>query len=194
MAGAYSVEFALLLGLFCVFLYVSLEMARASYLVNIIYAVTERAARRAAVTDFSDAAAMQRLRSDAVFRTEPGPLMLAGGIDDRYVRIDYLSLAAGAPTAAGLGVTPLAVLPACPKLQKVACMNDPNGSGCIRFVRARLCLPGGEGCTPVPYSLLLPGLAQVYGAVAAFSLSDAATLVPAASLGYRPSAPNTGCP
>ena len=194
--GAYRIEFALLLPLFCMLLYLSVELVRVSYLSSTVYAVTERAARRAAVTDFSDAAAMQQVRNYAVFRRSPGALMLGGAIDDRYVQIDYLALGPGAPTAAGLATTPVTPLPACPRQHMLACLADPNGAGCIRFVRARLCQPGGAAgtCGAVPFQFLLPGLASLFGAVADVSMQRATTVTPAASFAYLPGAPGAGCP
>lgn len=188
--GATSVEFALLLPLFCFFFYLGVEMARATFLINTVYAVTERAARLAAVTDFADPAAMQRVRQRAVFRDGPGALMLGGDISDAYVKIDYLSLGAGGARA------PLSQLPPCPKINQVNCLDDPHGAACIRFVRARLCLPGGDGdCAAVPYQPLLPLLAGLFGdGAAAVGMGSATTLLPAASLGYRPGAASPGCP
>jgi hypothetical protein len=97
------------------------------------HAITRRAARGAAVTDFSNAAALQAVRTHAVLRAAPGVLPLGGGISDAYVRIDYLSQAGGAALAA----VPVTVMPACPQRNRINCLNDPNGASCIRFVRAR---------------------------------------------------------
>lgn len=182
--GVAAVEFALVVGLFFLFLFAMLEVARALYLWNTVQEVTRRAARAAAVGDFSDAGAMQQLRQQAVFRDAPGRLVLGGAIDDSYVRIDYLSLPAPAAKPA-----PVGVMPACPARNRVNCINDPHGSSCIRFVRASLCRPadanGGTGsCEPVPYRTIVPMVDMLLPAGA--TLPTAATTVVAESLGYRP--------
>lgn len=177
--GVAAVEFALVAGLFFLFLFAMLEVARALYLWNTVQEVTRRAARAAAVGDFSDAGAMQQLRQQAVFRDAPGRLVLGGAIDDSYVRIDYLSLPA--PTATPV---PVGVMPACPARNRVNCINDPHGSSCIRFVRASLCLPGGASCEPVPYQTIVPMVDMLLPAGA--TLPTAATTAVAESLGYRP--------
>lgn len=179
----------MLVGLFLLLVYLVLETARASYLMNTVVAVTQRAARAAAVTDFTDGVAMDKVRQWAIFRTSAGPLALGGAIDQTYVRIDYLSLG---PSGARLPVT---VLPACPQENLVNCIDDPHGASCIRFVRARLCLPGaGADCAPVPYAPLLPGLASLFSrAGVSVPMGVAATVTPAASLGYRSDRASPGC-
>lgn len=179
--GAAAVEFALVAGLFFMFLFAMLEVARALYLWSTVQEITRRAARTAAISDFSDAGAMQRLRQQAVFRAAPGRLVLGGAIDDSYVRIDYLSLPAPVAMPA-----PVGVMPVCPARNRVNCINDPHGSSCIRFVRASLCLPGDANgsCEPVPYQTIVPMVDMLLPAGA--TLPTAATTVVAESLGYRP--------
>ena len=187
--GVFAVEFGMLALLFFLFVFAMLEVARAVYMWNLVHEITRRAARGAAVTDFSNAAALQAVREHAVLRAGPGSLPLGGGISDAYVRIDYLSLASGTPAT-----LPVSALPGCPQRNRINCLNDPHGASCIRFVRARLCLPGqGARCDSVPYRPILPLLGLVFPSGAkAVRLPSGATVAVAESLGY-PGKP-TFCP
>lgn len=187
--GVFAVEFGMLALLFFLFVFAMLEVARAVYMWNLVHEITRRAARGAAVTDFSNAAALQAVREHAVLRAGPGSLPLGGGISDAYVRIDYLSLASGTPAT-----LPVSALPGCPQRNRINCLNDPHGASCIRFVRARLCVPGqGARCDSVPYRPILPLLGLVFPSGAkAVRLPSGATVAVAESLGY-PGNPNF-CP
>ena len=187
--GVFAVEFGMLALLFFLFVFAMLEVARAVYMWNLVHEITRRAARGAAGTDFSNAAALQAVREHAVLRAGPGSLPLGGGISDAYVRIDYLSLASGTPAT-----LPVSALPGCPQRNRINCLNDPHGASCIRFVRARLCLPGqGARCDSVPYRPILPLLGLVFPSGAkAVRLPSGATVAVAESLGY-PGNPNF-CP
>ena len=188
--GVFAVEFAMLALLFFLFLFAMLELARAVYVWNMVHEITRRAARGAAVTDFSDAGALQAVRAHAVLRTTPGALPLGGGISDAYVRIDYLSQAAGGALAA----VPVTVMPGCPQRNRINCLDDPHGASCIRFVRARLCVPGdGARCERVPYRPVLPLLGVMFPSGAgAVRLPSGSSMAVAESLGY-PDNPNF-CP
>lgn len=179
--GVFAVEFAMLALLFFFFLFSMVEVARAVYLWNVVHEVTRRAARAAAVTDFSSASALQAVREHAVLRAAPGGLALGGDISDAYVRIDYLSLADGTPVA-----MPVSTLPGCPQRNRINCLDDPHGASCIRFVRARLCVPGDGGrCEQVPYRPILPLLGALFPAGAqAVRLPSGMTMAVAESLGY----------
>ena len=181
--GVFAVEFAMLALLFFLFLFAMLELARAVYLWNMVHEITRRAARGAAVTDFSNAGALQALRAQAVLRAAPGALPLGGGISDAYVRIDYLSQANGGGALAAL---PVNAMPGCPQRNRINCLDDPHGASCIRFVRARLCVPGaGASCESVPYRPILPLLQMMFPAGAgAVRLPNGATMAVAESLGY----------
>ncbi len=181
--GVFAVEFAMLALLFFLFLFAMLEVARAVYVWNMVHEITRRAARGAAVADFSDAGALQAVRAHAVLRTTPGALPLGGGISDAYVRIDYLSQAAGGALAA----VPVTVMPGCPQRNRINCLDDPHGASCIRFVRARLCVPGdGARCERVPYRPVLPLLGMMFPSGAgAVRLPSGTTMAVAESLGYR---------
>ena len=180
--GVFAVEFAMLALLFFLFLFAMLEVARAVYMWNLVHEITRRAARAAAVTDFSNAGALQAVRTQAMLRTAPGTLPLGGGISDAYVRIDYLSQAGGAVLAA----VPVTAMPGCPQRNRINCLDDPHGASCIRFVRARLCVPSeGARCESVPYRPILPLLGVMFPSGArAVRLPNGATMAVAESLGY----------
>jgi Flp pilus assembly protein TadG len=89
--GALTLEFALMLMVFLTLVFLIMEVSRLMYLWNTVQEVARQAARAASVSDFSSAAAMDRVRQQAIFRNGPGKLALGGAIDDSYVRIDYLS-------------------------------------------------------------------------------------------------------
>lgn len=173
--GATTVEFALASVLFCVLMFGLVEFARVLFLLNTVQEVTRRAARAAAVADFSDPAALAQLRRAAVFSDTDGKLMLGGDIGHDHVRIEYLR---------GDGVTPLAagLMPPCPPLNVRNCARDPDGADCIRFVRASLCRPAAGPCQPAAIQAMLPGLLPGL----ALNLPTAATVVRAEALGYRP--------
>jgi hypothetical protein len=104
-------------------------------------------------------------------------LALGGAIDDSYVRIDYLSA----------DRTVMAVLPSSPVQNVVNCAAGPGAGNCVRFVRARLCMPAsGAACDAVPYQPMLPLLDSLFGNHSTFSMPHFNTEVPAESLGYTP--------
>jgi hypothetical protein len=183
--GTVTAEFSLVSLIFFTFMFAVMEMARAVYLLNTLQEVSRRAAALAAVTDFSDPAAMAAVRQQAVFRDTPGALLLGDPITDAYVHIDYLSLAYN--SGGGLALTPIptASLPACVARQRLNCTTDPNGGSCIRFVRVRLCAPGSAdgACNPIQYQTLVPLVSF------AATLPVSTTIVRAESLGMRPGSP-----
>ena len=141
--GAATVEFALVALLFFTLMFGVIEFGRAIFLWNTVQEVTRHAARDAAVTDFTDAWAVNQVKQNAIFRTTSGPLILGGGIDESYVRISYLN--------ASLNEVNTSLT--CPSQNISTCLSDPNGASCIRFVQARLCQPGGGAtCNPVSYT------------------------------------------
>lgn len=181
--GALTVEFALAITLFLTLVFLLIELGRLMYLWNTVQEVTRQAARAASVSDFSNGAAMDALRQRAIFRNGPGTLALGGAIDDRYVRIDYLSL-----TGAGK-MQLVTALPGCPWQNIVNCINDPHGASCVRFVRARLCQPGGDAavCRAVRYQPIVPLLDPLFASdTGVVTLPTADTVAVAESLGYRP--------
>lgn len=182
--GVFAVEFAMLAGLFFIFLFALLEVARAVYLWNVVPEITRRAARAAAVADFSNAAQLQAVRAQAVLRAGPGRLPLGGAISDAYVRIDYVSQPEGAGDVTD--APPVSALPGCPQRNRINCLANPHGASCIRFVRAQLCLPGGDSCERVPYRPILPMLDMLFPSGArAVRLPSGVTVAVAESLGYQ---------
>jgi len=181
--GVFAVEFAMLALLFFLFLFAVLELARAVYVWNMVHEITRRAARAAAITDFTNAGALQAVRAQAVLRATPGVLPLGGGLSDAHVRIDYLSEGS---SGAALAAVPVTVMPGCPQRNRIHCLDDPHGASCIRFVRARLCVPGdGARCESVPYRPILPLLGMMFPSGAgAIRLPSATTMAVAESLGY----------
>lgn len=175
-----AVEFALVATLFLSVVFGMLELSRAMYLWNTLQEVTRRAARAAAVSDFSDAAAMDALRRRALFRSGAGELPLGAPVTDAHLRIDYLSLALSSDGS--LTPTPIAgaALPANPAANLRNCGIDPYGASCIRYVRVRLCAPGADACGAVPYQTLVSLIHLP------LSLPVSTTVTPAESLGFVP--------
>ncbi|WP_332853669.1 TadE/TadG family type IV pilus assembly protein [Duganella sp. S19_KUP01_CR8] len=154
--GAITIEFSLLSLLFFTLLFAVMEVARAMYLLNTLQEVTRRAAALAAVSDFSNPAVMDQVRQTALLRDGPGMLTLGQPVTDAHIRIDYLSLARAGNGDLTLTPIPTGSLPACVARARLNCIADPNGAGCIRFVRARLCAPNGNSCDPVSYQTIMP--------------------------------------
>ena len=183
--GIALVEFGLTALVFFTFMFGMIEVARAMFLWNTLPEVTRRAARAAAFTDFTNAPALAAVRNDAVLRTTPGTLVLGGDISDANVRIDYLSV-----STAGV-MAPVATMPACPTRNAINCMTNPNGTNCIRLVRARLCQPDADACTSVPYTPLV-GLVGRLLSPGTLNFPSFSTVVAAETLGYTAGMPD--CP
>ena len=171
--GSAIVEFGMVCLVFMPLLFAMFEYGRLLFLWNTLPEVTQRAARAAAMTDFSDPAAMQALRRTALFRVDDGPLPLAPNVSSANLRIDYLWQDAGG------GLAPLPLLPACPLANRINCARDSHGPACISFVRVRLCGNGAD-CPALSYEPLLP-MVPVPAV-----MPSASTLVAAESLGYVP--------
>ncbi|WP_167758700.1 TadE/TadG family type IV pilus assembly protein [Zemynaea arenosa] len=168
-AGSTTIEFALTASVFFLFAFGLLEMARILFVWNAAADGIHRAARQMAVTDFTDAGAVNSVRAAAML-SNGGTMPLGGGINGTYVLIEYLDR--------NRAVIP--TLPPCPVYNVRNCLDDSAGA-CIRFVRARLCLPG-TSCTPVPYQPLFAAVIPD----GAITLPTFEATVPAATLGYRP--------
>ncbi|WP_426167399.1 TadE/TadG family type IV pilus assembly protein [Pseudoduganella sp. R-34] len=171
--GSATVEFGLVCAVFMPMLFAIFEYGRLLFVWNTLPEVTQRAARAAAITDFSNPAAMQALRQAALFRSDDGALPLAPNVSSANIRIEYLWR-----DAAGV-LAPLPLLPACPLANRINCARDPHGPACISMVRVRLC-GSGAACTALAYEPLLP-MVPVPDL-----MPSATTLVPAESLGYTP--------
>jgi hypothetical protein len=188
--GVAAVEFALVAIVFFLLFFMTVELARAMYICNVLQESTRRAAALAANTDFTDGAALQRIREQAVFRASPGRLVFADPVSDAHIRIDYMSIQ---KDGAGLALAPIpsAALPASPEANVVNCARDAYNEGCIRLVRVRICQPGsGADCAPVPYRSLVSMMPLP------FDLPDATTIAHAETLGLPGGLPPDpcGCP
>ena len=153
--GLVTAEFSVVLVLFLVLTCGVLEVGRAMYVLNALRMVTQRAATAAAHTDFSNPAALQAVRQQAVMRSTPGTLVMGAPVSDAHVRIDYLSLSG----PGGALVKPIAAadLPACPVNNRLACIKDPYGAACIRLVRVRICDPAvTDRCQSTAYRAMFP--------------------------------------
>lgn len=181
-AGAFAVEFALVFICYMTFVFCVIEVARVVYIWNTLQEVTRRAANAAANTDFTSASATSAVRQDAVFRNSSGYLSAASPITDAHVRIDYMSLARAADGT--MTLTPMAAgaMATSPARNKLACMSDQNGAGCIRFVRARICVPSADPtvCDSVQYVPLLPLIT-----VSVLKMPRSTTIARAETLGYQ---------
>ena len=177
-AGVITVELALVLGVFLLFVLGTVEIARMAFVLNTAQDVTRRAARAAAMTDFSNDGAMASLRYQALFRDSDESLPLLPELTPDRLRIEYLALSATGVLA------PVTAAPACPAQNVVNCTIDPNGTSCIRFVRVRICAAGNGPCAPLPYTSLtgfLPGLPSL-------ALPISTSIAKAGTLGFQPGA------
>ncbi|MBY0556453.1 MAG: pilus assembly protein [Burkholderiaceae bacterium] len=175
--GTIAVEFALVLGVFLLVLFGILAVAQTMYVLNTLQEVSRRAAAAAAKADFSDAAAMQQIRQNALFRDSPGTLAFAAPVNDTHVWIDYLSIAKAADGS--LSLQPIASMPASPAANRIVCMNDPYSDNCVQFVRVRLCATAdANGCQPVTLTTVFPWVRLL------LPLPSATTIVKAEGLGY----------
>jgi Flp pilus assembly protein TadG len=179
-AGSVAVEFALVAVIFFTVVFATLELARMEFLLNTLEEVTRRAAAAAANVDYRDTAALQKVQTDAVFRTSSGPLALGAPVTSDNVKIDYLSV-----SRATWDVSHMSTLPACPAGNRLNCTTDPNADNCIRFVRARVCasMDSDGKCNTLPYQMVFPFLD-----LSGMKLPSAETIVPAGSLGATPGA------
>lgn len=179
--GMAAVEFALLVGVFFVFVFGIIELARMANIYNTLQEVTRRGATAAAAADFSDRAAMSTIQQNAVFRDLPGELLLATPVSDQHVRIDYLALVRLSDGSMNMVPIPASSLPACTARNRQICMANPNAPNCIRFVRVRVCdIANTATCDAVsfvPLSFLVS---------LSVKLPTAPTIVPAESLGFLP--------
>lgn len=152
--GAAAIEFALVAVTFFILVFGVIELARLMYVCNTLQEVTRRAAALAANANFSDTAAMQHVREQAVLRTSPGPLMFAEPVTDAHIKIDYMWIKRNGSSMTMEEISSSS-LPASPAVNYANCLRDPNSEGCIRLVRVRVCQPeAGGACTRVPYQPL----------------------------------------
>ncbi|HEX8612547.1 MAG TPA: TadE/TadG family type IV pilus assembly protein [Telluria sp.] len=171
--GATMIEFAFTLPLFLLFMLGLLEVARALYLWNVLANATAAAARSAAMVDATDQGALDALAQAAGLAARAGGMAL-GTAQQPDARIVITHLDAT--------FKQVVALPACPSQNIVKCNANPNGSNCVRFVRAQLCAPGsGTECAPATYKPLFTGTALGLE----MTYPTFATITPAASLGHQ---------
>lgn len=167
--GVTLVEVSLLMSLFFALMLGALELARIMFLWNTLANVTRRAATTVAVS--APAADHSAALTEVAFGGVP---LTLPRIDGTYFMVQYLnrnSQPVPAPASAADNLR--------------NCVQDPEGATqCARFVRVRLCLPGGgDSCERVPFDPVFP-LGGVTGVDIRFPTFE--TVVPVGSLGYRP--------
>ena len=174
-AGSVAVEFALVAIVFFTIVFATLELARMGFMLNTLEEVTRRAAAAAANVDYRDTAALQKVQTDAVFRTSSGALALGNPVTSDNVKIDYLSV-----SNATWEVSHMSTLPACPAGNRLNCTTNPNANNCIRFVRARVCasMDSDGNCKTLSYQMIFP-----FVDLSGMKLPPAETIVPAGTLG-----------
>ncbi len=166
--GATAVEFAIVAVLFFVLLFGGMEFGRVMYVWNSAQEITRHAARLAAVTDFSDGAALLAVKQQALFGSDslPGAVV----INSENLQLRYLN-------AAGDLASPM---PLSPTDNVSACQDALRVSECIVFVEASLC--EGLACTPLQYQPML-GLFSVMN----IDVPLSSFRLPVESLGFVPS-------
>jgi hypothetical protein len=172
--GAAAVEFALGSMLFFTFVFGVIELARALYAYSTMVEVTRRAARGAALADFSSSTDLANVRHIAMFGQIPGGMPLRGNLHSDQLAIDYLNG----------DMQRVEPMPACPAQNIINCNQDPDGASCIRFVRVRLCSEGGgTSCSRVDY---VPIISANFFPGAPLQFPTFATVTPVATLGHQP--------
>jgi Flp pilus assembly protein TadG len=155
--GTAAVEFALVVIMFLILVFGVIEFARVMYLINTLAEVTRRAATAAVNTDFSNSAALDGVRRNAIFNSASGVLPLSDQMTSDAIRIDYLSVQRNAGGSFSMTVIPTGSLPADPMQNRQVCLVNPYANNCIRLVRVRVCDPGNTGsCDPVQFQGVVP--------------------------------------
>jgi hypothetical protein len=184
--GVAAVEFSLVAMAFFIVFFGVVELARAMYICNTLQEVTRRAAALAANTDFSNPAALQNVREQAVFRGSPGYLVFAEPVTDSHVKIDYMWIQRNG-TSMTMEAIPSGSLPASPAANVANCMRDPYSQSCIRLVRVRVCQADDGGvCTPLTYRTLVSLIPFPFSLPAATTIVNAETLGMAAGVPAAP--------
>lgn len=179
--GTTAVEVAMLSIVFFVLIFGIIEFSRLLYVYNTLQDVTRRAAAYAVNVYPRDAAAIAKLKQQAIFRDSPGGLLLAPPVTDEHVRIDYLRF--------DLSVIPPSDWPVDAAMNRLICAGNPRAVNCIRFVQAQVCTPdGGSACTSVTSAMLIPLFNWTV------KLTRSTTIAPAETLGYVPGTPPSSPP
>ena len=167
--GVAMVEVAVLMGLFFALRLGVFELSRIMFLWNTLANVTRRAAASVAVS--APAADHSAALTTVAFGGVP---LSVPQINGQYFLVEYLDRELQPVPVPSTAVDNLR-----------NCAQDPEGdTQCVRFVRVRLCAPGGgANCEQVPYTPLFPlgGLANMELRFPTFE-----TVIPVGSLGYRP--------
>jgi hypothetical protein len=169
--GATIVEFAFASSIFFSLMFGAIEFARLMFVWNSLQEVTRRAARAATVTDFTDGAALDALKTAAVFADATHPSLIFGtDISADRLRISYLNR----------DLAEVSPLPPSPNANVATCAAAPGAAGCIRFVRVQLCANAGAAtCEPAHYEPVVPVFPNV-------SMPLFPVIMPAQSLGCTP--------
>lgn len=175
--GAVAVEFALVVPIFLVLLFGTIEFGRLIYLWNTVQEVSRSAARQAVVTDFTNAAAIAAIKRSAVFRSTDGTLPASTEISNANVDIQYLNAAGTVP----------AVMPLDPGDNIAACLDATRTDSCIRYVEVKVCATGG--CGQIPFVPLVGFLSAGPGVLSTLSMPSipiplSTVRMPVESLGF----------
>jgi hypothetical protein len=178
-SGVAAVEFALLSLVFFTIVFGVIEVARLLFLFNTLQEVTRRAAAGAVRVYPKDAAAFNKVRQDAIFRSSDGELVLGSPITEQNVRIEYLALLRDNTGKLSFSKIPDGDLPSCAAQNRSICMGNPNADNCIRFVRVSICDASITAeCRPVKSRMIVPLISMPV------PLHKATTIATAESLGY----------
>jgi hypothetical protein len=163
--------------MFFILVFGVLEFARVMFLINTLADVTRRAASAAVNTDFSNAAALDGVRRNAIFNSASGVLPLSDNLSSDAIRIDFLSVQRGAGGSFSISVIPTGSLPSGPAQNRQVCLTNPYASNCIRLVRVRVCDPGNSGsCDPVQFQGIVPVVDFSLGLPISTTISKAESL------------------
>lgn len=179
--GVTSVEVALLSIVFFMIVFIALELARLMYVYNTLQEVTRRAAHELANTAPADpdSPSILAVRRRAIFQQTGDYLVFAHPITINHVRVDYQALVRDSSDGS-LKRVRTSPLPSSAAQNRAICMSNPNDQGCIRFVRVRICEPGGDGsCRQVKYVPAFPMVSFD------MNLPTSSTITPAESLGFE---------
>lgn len=178
--GAVAVEFALVVPIFLVLLFGTIEFGRLVYLWNTVQEVSRSAARQAVVTDFTNTAAITAIKRSAVFRSTDGTLPASSEISSANINIQYLNAAGTVPAA----------MPLDPGDNVAACLDATRTDSCIRFVEVKVCTT--DACGSIPFVPLIGFFSAGPGVLSTLNLSIpipvSTVRMPAESLGFSPEA------
>lgn len=175
--GAVAVEFALVVPIFLVLLFGTIEFGRLIYLWNTVQEVSRSAARQAVVTDFTDTAAITAIKRSAVFRATDGTLPASTEVSNANVAISYLNAAGTVP----------AVMPLNPGDNIAACLDATRTDSCIRYVEVKVLKADGSG--PIQFVPLIGFFSATPGVLSTLNMPSipiplSTVRMPVESLGF----------